>query len=201
MDAFLELAEANRREAQAVIGQLDLAGRWRAVGVEPRLVGSLRMGLLGKHRDIDFHVYSDPVSAAADFRMMGELAGEHPQVRSVEYRNLLDTDEACLEWHLGYENPQTGHLWQVDMIHILKGSRYDGFFEAMADRVCAALTEETRAAVLRLKCEEPEGEEKVPGVEYYEAVLCGGVRDYAGFSEWRRRRPGARVAYGWWKSL
>ena len=77
----------------------------------------------------------------------------------------------------------------------------DGFFEAMADRVCAALTEETRAAVLRLKCEEPEGEEKVSGVEYYEAVLCGGVRDYAGFREWRRRRPGARVAYDWWKSL
>lgn len=65
---------------------------------------------------------------------------------------------------------QEGELWQLDMIHIEKGSRYDGYFEEVARRISAALTDETREAILRLKWETPDTE-KIAGIEYYMAVL------------------------------
>lgn len=65
---------------------------------------------------------------------------------------MLATEERCLEWHAWYED-QEGELWQLDMIHIEKGSRYDGYFEEVARRISAALTDETREAILRLKWE------------------------------------------------
>ena len=74
------------------------------------------------------------------------------------------------------------------MIHILKHSRYDGYFEKMAERIKAVLTEETRKAILRLKYETPDTEYCM-GVEYYQAVLRDGVRTYAEFENWRRQHP------------
>ena len=74
------------------------------------------------------------------------------------------------------------------MIHIRKGSRYDGYFEHVAERISAVLTEETRNTILQLKYETPETE-KIMGVEYYQAVLQDGVRDYAEFKAWREAHP------------
>ena len=31
--------------------------------------------------------------------------------------------------------------------------------------------------------------EKIIGVEYYQAVIRDGVRDYSGFKEWRKQHP------------
>ncbi len=45
--------------------------------------------------------------------------------------------------------------WQIDMIHILKGSRYDGYFERVAERIATVLTPETRNTILQLKYETP----------------------------------------------
>ena len=39
-----------------------------------------------------------------------------------------------------------------------------------------------------LKYETPETE-KIIGVEYYQAVIRDGVRDYSGFKEWRKQHP------------
>ena len=139
-----------------------------------------------KHLDIDLHLYSDPVSLADDFRIIARLAQNH-RIKQIEYANLLDTEEACLEWHLHYEDP-LNQMWQIDMIHILKGSRYDGYFEQMADRIVAALTDETRHTILQLKYETPESE-KIMGIEYYQAVLRDGVKNYAEFETWRRQHP------------
>ena len=102
-------------------------------------------------------------------------------------RNLLDTDEACIEWHAWYDDGD-GEPWQIDIIHILKSSRYDGFFERMAERIKAALTDETRLAILRLKAETPE-DVHIMGVEYYQAVLRDGVRTMADFMRWRQEHP------------
>lgn len=74
------------------------------------------------------------------------------------------------------------------MIHIQEGSRYDGYFENVADRILAVLTEDTRHAILNLKYETPETE-KIMGIEYYQAVLQAGVRTYAEFEEWRKLHP------------
>lgn len=81
-----------------------------------------------------------------------------------------------------------GELWQMDMIHIQEGSRYDGYFERVAERISAVLTDEMRLAILKLKYETPDTE-KIMGVEYYQAVIQDGVRSYPEFEEWRRLHP------------
>lgn len=185
-ERLIEIAQTNQQRAHEIIQELNLIPLWASINVEAHLVGSLRMGLLMKHLDIDLHLYSDPVSLADDFRIIARLAQNH-RIKQIEYANLLDTEEACLEWHLHYEDP-LNQMWQIDMIHILKGSRYDGYFEQMADRIVAALTDETRHTILQLKYETPESE-KIMGIEYYQAVLRDGVKNYAEFETWRRQHP------------
>lgn len=186
MENILELAQRNQERARKIVEELDIPGKWEAAGMEAHLVGSLKMGLLMKHRDIDFHVYSAPLRVEDSFAAMASIAA-HPGIRKISYGNLIDTEEKCIEWHAWYEDEE-GECWQIDMIHILKGSRYDGYFEHMAEEVMAALTPETREIILRLKYETPETE-KIMGVEYYKAVLQDGVRDYAGLLEWRKAHP------------
>ena len=82
----------------------------------------------------------------------------------MEHKNLLDTEAECVEWHAWYRDADN-ELWQIDMIHILEGSRYDGYFEKFAERLSAVLTEETKYAILKLKYETSESE-KIMGVEY-----------------------------------
>lgn len=99
----------------------------------------------------------------------------------------LHTVEACVEWHAWYQDSDNA-LWQIDMIHIRKGSRYDGYFEKVAERISSVLTDEIKRTILQLKNETPESE-KIMGVEYYQAVIRDGVRTYAGFEEWRKEHP------------
>ena len=186
MDYLLKLSEGNQTKAWELIRQLDIVDIWKSVGAEVHLVGSLKMGLLMKHKDIDFHIYSSPLLLSDSFTAMAKLA-ENPSVKRVTYANLLHTEESCIEWHAWCDG-EDGEEWQVDMIHLVKGSRYDGYFEGMANRVLEMLTAETKQAILRLKYETPESE-KVMGVEYYSAVLQDGVRTYPEFVEWRKRHP------------
>jgi multisubunit Na+/H+ antiporter MnhE subunit len=70
MNDILEIAAANQQRAREVIRDTDLEAIWRSVGAEANLVGSLRTGLLMKHRDIDFHIYSSPLRVADSFAAM-----------------------------------------------------------------------------------------------------------------------------------
>ena len=74
------------------------------------------------------------------------------------------------------------------MIHIREGSRYDGYFERVAERISAVMTDEMKLAILTLKNETADME-KIMGVEYYQAVIRDGVRSYPEFEEWRRFHP------------
>lgn len=181
-----DLARRNAARAHEIIDELDIVGAWRSIGAEASLVGSLRMGLLMKHRDIDFHIYSSPLVVADSFAAMARIAA-NPKVEEVTYRNLIDTDEHCMEWHAFYRDCD-GCRWQLDMIHILRGSFYDGYFERMADRISEVMTDEMRETVLRLKFETPE-DEKIMGVEYYRAVIEGGVRDMESLRGWIAANP------------
>lgn len=183
---ILDMAWQNQQEAWKVVENSGIIPAWKSIGAEVNMVGSLRTGLLMKHRDIDFHIYSSPLSLSDSFQAMVRLA-ENPFIRKIECANLLHTVEECVEWHAWYQEP-AGELWQIDMIHIRKGSRYDGYFEKVADRIEALLTDETRQAILQLKYETPETE-KIIGVEYYQAVIQDGIRNYADFSEWRKLHP------------
>ena len=186
MEDFMDIALANRQKAHEIITSANIYKIWESVGAEVHLVGSLSMGLMMKHRDIDFHIYSSPLSLSDSFKAMAILA-ENPRIKKIECANLMHTEEACIEWHTLYEDTE-GKIWQIDMIHIQKGSHYDGFFEKMAERISAVLTPETRETILRLKYETPDNL-KVMGVEYYEAVIRDGVRTYSQFMEWRRNHP------------
>lgn len=184
MDRILSLAEKNQQKAHQIIRNLDIVGIWSSIGAEVHLVGSLKMGLLMKHRDIDFHIYSDPVVIQDSFRAVALLA-ENPAIEKIEYHNGLYTEEACVEWHAWYRD-EDEQLWQIDMIHICKGSRYDGYFEREAERIENILTDETRKIILKLKYETPETE-KISGIEYYRAVIDDGVRNYSDFEQWRKK--------------
>ena len=187
---IFELAKRNQQKAWEIIEDTRIVRIWEGIGAKVNLVGSLRTGLLMKHRDIDFHIYTSPLDLSASFRAMAELA-ENTSVKKIEYTNLLHTEEACIEWHAWYQDME-GELWQMDMIHIQEGSRYDGYFERVAERISAVLTDEMRLAILNLKYETPDTE-KIMGVEYYQAVIQDGVRSYPEFEEWRRLHPAVGV--------
>ena len=187
---ILELAKRNQQKAWEIIEDTRIVRIWEGIGAKVNLVGSLRTGLLMKHRDIDFHIYTSPLDLSASFRAMAELA-ENTSIKKIEYTNLLHTAEACIEWHAWYQDME-GELWQMDMIHIQEGSRYDGYYERVAERISAVLTDEMRLAILKLKYETPDTE-KIMGVEYYQAVIQDGVRSYPEFEEWRRLHPAVGV--------
>ena len=182
----LELAERNQQKARKIIEDTHIVRIWEGSGAKVNLVGSLRTGLLMKHRDIDFHIYTSPLKLADSFQAMAELA-ENTSVKKIECVNLLHTVEACIEWHAWYQDIE-GELWQIDMIHIREGSRYDGYFERVAERISAVLTDEMKLTILNLKYETPDTQ-KIMGVEYYQAVIRDGVRSYPEFEEWRRLHP------------
>ena len=182
MEHLLELAKRNQERAWEVIRQTDIINIWKSVGAEINLVGSLNMGLLMKHKDI----YTSPFRISDSFQAMARLA-ENPLIKRIEYGNSLDTEEQCVEWHAWFQDPDN-ELWQIDMIHIVKGSRYDGYFEKMAERITAVLTDETRQAILKLKYETPDTV-KIMGVEYYQAVIQDGVRTYAELEDWKKQHP------------
>lgn len=183
---LLDIATLNQQKAWSIIKDSRIIQIWESVGAKVNLVGSLKTGLLMKHRDIDFHIYSSALNLSDSFRAMAVLA-ENPSVQKIEYTNLLDTEEECIEWHAWYQDRE-GELWQIDMIHIREGSRYDGYFEKVAERISAVLTDEMRRAILHLKYETPE-DEKIMGIEYYQAVIRDGVRSYSDFEEWRMQHP------------
>lgn len=185
MENILKIAETNRKRAEEIIRETRIAALWEAAGCTINQVGSLAMGLMMKHRDIDFHIYSDLICLQNDFAVMEKLA-EHPNIRHITFTDLRDTEEACVEWHALFHDRK--EVWQIDMIHILKGSKYDGYFERVAERINRRITPKEREIVLRLKYETPENE-KIMGIEYYRAVIEGGASDWESFMRYREAHP------------
>lgn len=182
---IVPLADATQKQAREVIRQSGIREAWESIGAKVNQVGSMATGLLMKHRDIDFHIYTDKLDATESFKAISRIC-VNPNVIRLEYRNLAATDEACLEWHVWYN--LDGEEWQIDMIQILRGSQFDGYFEHVAERIKAALTPERRRTILELKYLTP-SEEHIAGIEYYQAVIADGVRTYVQFTAWRKEHP------------
>ena len=177
-------AEAQKR-AWGVIEDTNIIGCWSSVGATINLVGSLKMGLLIKNRDIDFHIYTNPFRLSDSFSAVCRLA-EHRGIKSIKYKNVLEA-EKCIEWHASYEDA-LGDTWQIDMIHILNESPYAGYFEKVAERISAVLTEETREVILTIKNSLP-AEGKVKGIQICRAVIEAGIRDVGSFWKWQGQHP------------
>ncbi|WP_028587842.1 hypothetical protein [Desulfocurvus vexinensis] len=193
MDDILAWAEADQAQARAVLHKTGVVAAWEGVGATVNLVGSLRTGLLLGHLDIDLHIYSHPLRIGDSFAAMARIAAA-PGVLRMQFANLLHAEDHCLEWH-AWVRDEAGREWQLDMIHMAKGSPWDGYFERVAERIAALLTPETRRAILDIKAAVPPGE-KVMGIEIYQAVLRDGVRGWAHFARWREANP-ARGIVDW----
>lgn len=185
MDA-LEIAERNRRTACKILETTGIIPAWEAIGGRVNIVGSLRSGLMMKNLDIDMHVYTDRLDIADSFSVMDRFA-QNPAVKEVFYKNLIDTEEECIEWHALYEHTD-GKLWKFDMIHIRAGSKYDGTVERTTEAIIRRLTPQIRDTILRIKSEVPDGM-LIPGIEIYHAVFTGGVESYAELERWRADNP------------
>lgn len=181
-----ELAQRNQARAWKVIADSGVIAAWESIGAKVNQVGSLPSGLLMKHRDIDFHIYTNTLDVTESFKAITRICN-HPAVTRLEYRNLATTEECCLEWHVWIKD-YDGDEWQLDMIQIPKGSAFDGYFERVVERIKAVITPETHHAILELKYLTPETE-KIMGIEYYHAVIGGGVRTWDEFVEWRTAHP------------
>ena len=183
---ILRLAEQNQQTAWKVLEETRIVQAWESIGATVHLVGSLPSGLLMKSKDIDMHIYTDKLDIAESFSVMQELAARLP-LTEILYKNGIDTEEECIEWHASYEEKEAG-LWKFDMIHIRKGSRYDGTVEGVTGAIIKRLTPEIRQTILRIKYDVPEGV-LIPGIEIYRAVFTGKVKSYEELEEWRRTNP------------
>lgn len=183
---ILQTAQENQNKAIKIIEELKIFEIWGSIGAVVNQVGSLKTGLLMKNRDIDFHIYSDDFNIESSFEAITKFA-QNQKIKHIDYKNLLDTEEECLEWHMWYEDDNKD-LWQIDMIHILKNSKYAEYFEKVADRIIEVLTPETKLAILTVKNDTPNNI-KIPGILIYKAVIKDGVRTYQEFTEWQKKQP------------
>lgn len=186
MENYHEIAAANTILAEEVIRDTRIKECWESIGAKVNQVGSLCTGLFMKHLDIDLHIYTDTLSIEESFRAVSQIA-LNPRVTTISYTNLIDTPEHCIEWHAGYLDKDS-RLWQIDMIHILRGSEFDGFAERMAAEISRKLTPEIRDTILRLKYETPD-DVKIMGAEYYAAVMTYGIQTYEDLIKWHNADP------------
>ena len=183
---IIELAEQNQQNAWKLLDETGIIPAWERIGATVHLVGSLKSGLLMKSRDVDLHIYTGKLDITESFSVMQELA-ERLKLKEIQYKNLVHTEEECIEWHALYEDQEL-HTWKFDLIHIRKGSKYDGVVENVTAAIAKLLTPGLRETILRIKYEVPDGV-MIPGIEIYHAVFTGDVRSYVELERWRQEHP------------
>lgn len=183
---ILKFAEQNQQAAWKIVEDTGIIPAWERIGAIVHLVGSLKSGLLAKSKDIDFHIYTDRLNISESFSVMQELAERLP-LKEIQYKNLIHTEEECIEWHALYQD-QEMNIWKFDMIHIRKNSKYDGVVENVTAAIGKQLTPEIRKTILQIKFNVPDGV-MIPGIEIYHAVFTGGVSSYEELEQWRKNNP------------
>ena len=182
---YIEKSQKNQKRAWEVVRKSRLVPLWEAIGAKVNLVGSLKIGVLGKHLDIDFHIYTPKLKIGQSFDIMAQIA-ENLEAKSCRFINLAETEEECFEWHLTCTDSDN-QLWQIDIIQIKQGSKYDGWFENIAEKIKAEMTEEQKTTILKLKFETPKNI-KISGMEYYKAVIQDNVKNMDELLEWKRKQ-------------
>ena len=184
MTKITEISENNYKTALKIINELEIESIWQSYNSRANLVGSIKTGLLMSHLDIDYHIYSDDFSIKNSFAAVAEIAG-HPGVNRVLYINNIEQEDMCLEWHLKYTD-NDNRIWQIDLIHIMNDSPYTGKFERVADKINRVLTEKTREAILKIKWELSENDQKAMGIEVCKAVIEDNISTYSEFLDWKK---------------
>lgn len=91
------MADANQWRAREIIKKTNVIEIWKSVGAKINLIGSLRMRLLMKHRDIDFRIYTNPFNLADSFKALVRLA-EDKHIKQITYFNFLEEKDTCVQW-------------------------------------------------------------------------------------------------------
>lgn len=179
---YIEKSQQNQKRAWEVVRKSRLVPLWEGIGVKVNLVGSLKIGVLAKHLDIDFHIYTPELKLGQSFDIMAQIT-ENLEAKSCQFINLSETQEECFEWHLTCLDTEN-KLWQIDIIQIKQGSKYDGHFENIAEKIKSLMTEEQKQTILKLKFETPENI-KISGMEYYKAVIQDNVKNIDELLKWK----------------
>ncbi len=183
-EKYIEKSQKNQKRAWEIVRKARLVPLWEAIGAKVNLVGSLKIGVLAKHLDIDFHIYTPELNLGISFDVIAQIA-ENLNAQSCQFVNLAETEEACFEWHLTCKD-DNNELWQIDIIQIKQGSKYDGWFENISEKIKAQMSQEQKETILKLKFETPD-DIKISGMEYYKAVLQDGIQTFDQLLEWRKK--------------
>ncbi|MGW5365368.1 hypothetical protein [Actinopolymorpha pittospori] len=175
----LARAEARRRVALGVVEELRLLDHWRPYG-EPVLVGSVPLDLVVRP-DIDLDIYADAPAVRHGFEVVAALA-ELPKVRSCSYLDLRDSGEGGLYWKVDYElTPE--ETWTIDMC-LFASDRPGPIAAPLTRAVGAALTDDLRDTILRIKEEAMSVGQRAHSPWLYQAVFQGVARNYADYVAW-----------------
>jgi len=178
-------------EAEAVLNDLDLTAALEAVG-DPIRTGSSALGVMVKP-DIDVTV-ACAVLDFATFDAVTQLAtrlARHERVWQVTFRDDTGSWNAepakypdGLYLQVRYRSAWPRD-WSLDLWFVDQPERQPDLMHLRT--LLPRLTDETRAAILRIKeawTSRPEYGRSVNGTVIYLAVLDGGVRTLPDFAEW-----------------
>ena len=192
MENLEHISKKNLEKASAIINELQLEEIWINQGSRCHLVGSVKTGLLMTHLDIDFHTYSDDFSIEKSFQAIAQIC-QNPKIKEVLYRNLLEAEDRCLEWHLSYEETPE-RIWTIDLIHIKNDSPYAGVIERVTGKINSVMNERLRHTILKIKYESEQQKEKYLGIDIYQAVIDDGIETFEDFKRWKQNKKDVGIS-------
>jgi hypothetical protein len=192
MENIENIAAKNLEKALKIIQELQIKEIWEKQNSTCNLVGSVKKGLLMTHLDIDFHVYSNDFSIGKSFNAISQIS-KNQKIKEVLYKNLLEDEDMCLEWHLSYQETPV-HIWTIDIIHIKNESPYAGIIERVTEKINSILTEKKRQNILKIKWECERQKEKIHGIEIYQAVIDENIETFDDFKMWKQNKKNVGIS-------
>ena len=192
MENLENIAESNLQKAFEIIRELKIEKIYEELNSTCNLVGSIKTGLLMSHLDIDFHVYSDEFSVEKSFNAIAKIS-QNPKIKEVFYKNLLEEDDMCLEWHLLYEEVPE-RIWTIDIMHIKNESLYAGVIERVTEKISSVLTEKMKQTILKIKWESERHKEKIFGIDIYQAVIEENIDTFQDFQIWKQNKKDVGIS-------
>ena len=187
-----KIAKKNLEKAHQIIKELQIKEIWEKLESTCNLVGSVKNELLMNHLDIDFHTYSKNFSIEKSFKAISQIS-KNKKIKEIIYKNLLDAEDMCLEWHLFYEE-RPNRIWTIDIIHIRNESPYAGMIERVTDKINTVMTDQLKDSILKIKWESEQNGEKIPGIEVYQAVIDNGIKTLDDFRIWKKNNKNTRIS-------
>jgi hypothetical protein len=192
MENLENIAGSNLQKAFEIIRELKIEKIYEELNSTCNLVGSVKTGLLMSHLDIDFHVYSDEFSVEKSFNAIAKIS-QNPKIKEVFYKNLLEEDDMCLEWHLLYEEVPE-RIWTIDIMHIKNESLYAGVIERVTEKISSVLTEKMKQTILKIKWESERHKEKIFGIDIYQAVIEENIDTFQDFQIWKQNKKDVGIS-------